>query len=226
MHGRDAHVAVDARQRVPAGRGQDRNMRVIAGSAGGIPLRFSSGDLRPTMDLVRGAIFSALGDLVIGARVLDLFAGSGAYGIEALSRGAAEAVFVDNHRKSIEAIQLNLAKAKLNGQVIREDVFRFLQRCDTPFRLVFADPPYAKRAEDRNFAEELLDCAAVVAAVEPGGIFVLERSPVKGETVSGFWEVTRQKKYGATEVLFCVHKKLRGSDEAARLGSPKSSSDS
>ena len=59
-------------------------MRVIAGSAGGIPLRFSSNDLRPTMDLVRGAIFSALGDLVIGARVLDLFAGSGAYGVTML----------------------------------------------------------------------------------------------------------------------------------------------
>jgi 16S rRNA (guanine966-N2)-methyltransferase len=200
-------------------------MRVIAGSAGGMPLRFSSTELRPTMDLVRGAIFSALGDLVIGARVLDLFAGSGAYGIEALSRGAAEAVFVDNHRKSIEAIRLNLARAKLNGKVIREDVFRFLQRCDAPFRLVFADPPYAKRVEDRNFADELLDSAAVVAAVEPGGVLVLERSPVKGETVSGFWEVTRQKKYGATEVLFCVHKKLRALDGAAQVSSPKSSPD-
>ena len=103
-------------------------MRVIAGSAGGIPLRISSHDLRPTMDMVRGAIFSALGDLVIGARVLDLFAGSGAYGIEALSRGAAEAVFVDNHLKSIEAIRLNLARAKLDGKVVRNDVFRFLQR--------------------------------------------------------------------------------------------------
>ena len=185
-------------------------MRVIAGSAGGISLRFSSNDSRPTMDLVRGAIFSALGDLVIGARVLDLFAGSGAYGIEALSRGAAQAVFVDNHRKSIEAIRLNLRRAKLDGKVIREDVFRFLEKCDAPFQIVFADPPYAKRAEDRNFAEELLNCAALVAALEPSGVFVLERSPVKAETVSGFWEITRQKKYGATEVLFCVHKKLRG----------------
>jgi 16S rRNA (guanine966-N2)-methyltransferase len=176
------------------------------------------------MDLVRGAIFSALGDLVIGARVLDLFAGSGAYGIEALSRGAAEAVFVDNHRKSIEAMRLNLARAKLDGKLVREDVFRFLAKCDAPFRLVLADPPYAKRAEDRNFAEELLDCAALAAAVQPDGVFVLERSPVKGESVSRFWEVTRQKKYGATEVLFCAHKKLRGSDMATQLSSPKSSS--
>ena len=70
------------------------------------------------MDLVRGAIFSALGDLVIGANVLDIFAGSGAYGIEALSRGAAEAVFVDNHLRSIETIRHNLARAKLDGKVV------------------------------------------------------------------------------------------------------------
>jgi 16S rRNA (guanine966-N2)-methyltransferase len=185
-------------------------MRVIAGSAGGIQLRNWSRNARPTMDMVRGAIFSALGDLTIGARVLDLFAGSGAYGIEALSRGAAEAVFVDNQSRSIEAIQLNLARAKLDGKVIREDVFRFLQRCEKPFRLVFADPPYAKRAEDRNFAEELLECEALVAAVEPAGVLVIERSSAKGETTSRFWEITRKKNYGATEVLFCVHKKLLG----------------
>ncbi|HEY1477641.1 MAG TPA: RsmD family RNA methyltransferase [Chthoniobacterales bacterium] len=185
-------------------------MRVIAGSAGGIPLRNSSHNSRPTMDKVRGAIFSALGDLTIGARVLDLFAGSGAYGIEALSRGAAEAVFVDNHPRSIEVIRLNLVRAKLDGKVIREDVFRFLQRCETPFRLVFADPPYAKHAEDRNFAAELLDREALVAVVEPAGVLVIERSSAKGETTSRFWDITRKKNYGATEVLFCVRKKLLG----------------
>jgi 16S rRNA (guanine966-N2)-methyltransferase len=185
-------------------------MRVIAGSAGGIRLRISSNDLRPTMDRVRGAIFSALGDLVIGARVLDLFAGSGAFGIEALSRGAVEAVFVDNHPKSIEAIRLNLVSAKLDGKIIRDDVFRFLQRRKTSFRLVFADPPYAKHAEDRNFAKELLNRVALAGVVEPDGILVIERSSANGETPPGFWEVTRQKRYGATEVLFCVHKKFPG----------------
>src|SRR5215471_15845525 len=99
-------------------------MRVIAGSAGGIPLKTPDHEARPTMDRVREAIFSSLGDLVIGARVLDLFAGSGAFGIEALSRGAAEAVFVDNHPKSVEAIRLNLERTRLVGTVIREDVFK------------------------------------------------------------------------------------------------------
>jgi 16S rRNA (guanine966-N2)-methyltransferase len=181
-------------------------MRVIAGSAGGISLKIPSHDFRPTMDMVRGAIFSALGDLVIGARVLDLFAGSGAYGIEALSRGSAEAVFVDKHLKSIESIRLNLASAKVTGKIIRDDAFRFLQRCETSFRLVFADPPYAKQAGDRNYVAELLESEALVAAVEPGGVLVIERYWVKGETALRFWEVTRKKRYGASEVLFCVQK--------------------
>jgi 16S rRNA (guanine966-N2)-methyltransferase len=181
-------------------------MRVISGSAGGIPLKISSHDFRPTMDMVRGAIFSALGDLVIGARVLDLFSGSGAYGIEALSRGAAEAVFVDNHQKSIESIRLNLARTNLEGKIVRDDAFRFLRKCETSFRLVFADPPYAKQAGDRNYVEELLDSEALIAAVEPGGILVIERSWAKGETALRFWEVTRKKRYGANEVLFCVQK--------------------
>lgn len=158
------------------------------------------------MDMVRGAVFSALGDLVIGARVLDLFAGSGAYGIEALSRGAAEAVFVDNHLKSIEAIRLNLAKAKLAGKVVRNDVFRFLKGCDASFRLVFADAPYAKNVEDRKFVDELMNSETLVAAVEPDGVLVIERSSTKGETAFRYWEITRKKKYGAAEVLFCVHK--------------------
>src|ERR1700744_3935643 len=91
-------------------------MRVIAGSAGGIRLKTPAHDLRPTMDRVREPTFSALGDFVIGAHVLDLFAGSGGYGIEALSRGAAEAVFVDDHPKSIEAIRSNLSRTKIDGK--------------------------------------------------------------------------------------------------------------
>lgn len=185
-------------------------MRVIAGSAGGIRLKIPSHDVRPTMDMVREAAFSALGDIVVGARVLDLFAGSGAYGIEALSRGAAEAVFVDNHPKSIEAIRFNLSMAKLNGKVIRNDVFRFLQIEAVPYRLVFADPPYAKKADDRDFAGELLEKETLVAAIEPGGVLVLECSPVHGKTAFRFWEITRAKKYGATELLFCIQKKLAG----------------
>ena len=181
-------------------------MRVIAGSAGGIRLKIPAHDLRPTMDMVREAAFSALADLVAGSRVLDLFAGSGAYGIEALSRGAAEAVFVDDHPKSIEAIRWNLSKTKLIGKVIRNDAFRFLKRQENQYRLVFADPPYAKSAGDRDFAGELMENESLAAAVEPGGLLVLECSPTREVTTSRFWEVTRTKKYGATRLSFCIHK--------------------
>jgi 16S rRNA (guanine966-N2)-methyltransferase len=183
-------------------------MRVIAGSAGGIRLKIPPHDLRPTMDMVREAAFSALADFPVGARVLDLFAGSGAYGIEALSRGAAEAVFVDNHPKSIEIIRLNLSKTKLAGKVIREDVFRFLKGQNHQYRLVFADPPYLKKAGDRDFAGELMENASLVAAVEPGGLLVLESSPGKELGPSRFWEITRAKKYGGTKLSFCVHRDL------------------
>ena len=185
-------------------------MRVIAGSAGGIRLKTPPHDLRPTMDMVREAAFSALADLVPGARVLDLFAGSGAYGIEALSRGAAEAVFVDNHPKSIEAIRLNLSNSKLNGTVIRNDVFRFLQRQEGQFGLVFADPPYAKKRGDRDFAGELMENESLTKAVNPGGVVVLECSPLKELGVFRLWEVTRAKKYGSSHLLFYMHRRPPG----------------
>src|SRR6202162_1618331 len=102
-------------------------MRVIAGSAGGIRLAVPKRGVRPTMDRVKAAIFSSLGDAVAGARVLDLFAGSGALGIEALSRGASSAVLVEEDRQSSEIIQRNLAKTKLNGHVRQQDVFDFLR---------------------------------------------------------------------------------------------------
>src|SRR2546427_13246241 len=103
-------------------------MRVIAGSAGGIRLAVPKRGVRPTMDRVKAAIFSSLGDAVAGARVLDLFAGSGALGIEALSRGASSAMFVEEDRQSTEMIERNLAKTKLKGRVRQQNVFDFLRR--------------------------------------------------------------------------------------------------
>ena len=76
--------------------------------------------------------------------------------------------------------------------------------------LVFADPPYAKKAGDRDFADELMENESLVDAIEPGGLLILECSPVKEISVFRFWEVTRAKKYGATKLLFCIHKQLPG----------------
>ncbi|MGZ5018988.1 MAG: RsmD family RNA methyltransferase, partial [Chthoniobacterales bacterium] len=102
-------------------------MRVIAGSAGGIRLQVPETDVRPTMDRVKAAIFSSLGDRVVNARVLDLFAGTGALGIEALSRGAASAVFVEEKREAVLGIEQNFIRTKLRGRVRRQEVFAFLE---------------------------------------------------------------------------------------------------
>jgi 16S rRNA (guanine966-N2)-methyltransferase len=178
-------------------------MRIIAGSAGGIPLRVPGHDLRPTMDMVRGAVFSALGDAVVGARVLDLFAGGGGFGIEALSRGAAEVVFVDNHQRAIEAIRFNLAKARLEGSVVRSDVFRYLSSDPMPFQLIFADPPYKKRPADRDYIRDLMAHPSMLNIADPASIVVLERMPSNSEPKFPGWQITRAKRYGGTEIIFC-----------------------
>jgi 16S rRNA (guanine966-N2)-methyltransferase len=179
-------------------------MRVIAGSAGGVRLAVPKSGVRPTMDRVKAAIFSSLGEAIIGARVLDLFAGSGALGIEALSRGAASAMFVEDDRQSAQAIEKNLDKTKLQGRVRNQDVFDFLRRAlnTETFHVIFADPPYEKGQHDENCTEKLLNNESLPQLLEPTGIFVLEKRP--SETVSELklWRVIRQKSYGATEVLF------------------------
>jgi 16S rRNA (guanine966-N2)-methyltransferase len=176
-------------------------MRIIAGSAGGIPLRLPKHDIRPTMEKIRGAIFSSLGDRVIGARVLDLFAGSGAFGLEALSRGAANATFVDHHRDAIVAIQSNCEKTKLRGAIVRLDVFGFLKSNRERFDLIFADPPYSKHAGDPDAAAALLLSPFTPPALASDGFLILERVAGSLPVDEQIWSVVRAKRYGATEVL-------------------------
>jgi 16S rRNA (guanine966-N2)-methyltransferase len=186
-------------------------MRVIGGVAGGIPL-FSprSGNVRPTMDQVRAAIFSSLAERVAGARVLDLFAGTGGLGIEALSRGAVSTTFVERDRAAAEAIHRNLEKTKLaaSGKVSAQDVSAFLQRLGREttlpcFDLIFADPPYTTREQPIDFCLQITTSRALRAALAPEGLLILEKSPRHLLTLdSSVWEITRQKQYGSTEVLF------------------------
>jgi 16S rRNA (guanine966-N2)-methyltransferase len=179
-------------------------MRVIAGSAGGVRLAVPKDDVRPTMDRVKAAIFSSLGDALIGARVLDLFAGSGALGIEALSRGASSAVFIEQDRQSAETIKVNLGKTKLTGRVRQQDVFDFLRQSSMPetFQIIFADPPYQTKKHGERYTEKLLTNEALPQLLESSGVFVLEKRPGEAIPEMKFWRVIRQKTYGATEVLF------------------------
>ena len=179
-------------------------MRVIAGTAGGIRLEVPKNDIRPTMDRVKAAIFSSLGNRIIGARVLDLFAGTGALGIEALSRGAAEVAFIDHDRSAVEVIERNLKKAGVSGRVQKRDVFDFLKRggrgknCD----IIFADPPYDRAKSEDPFTRLLLASSELARMLDSDGIFVLEKMPAEQLPPATVWNLIRNKTYGTTEVLF------------------------
>src|SRR5205814_7658343 len=133
-------------------------MRVIAGSAGGLRLAVPKSRVRPTMDRVKAAIFSSLGGAIIDARVLDLFAGSAALGIEALSSGAASVLFVEEDRQSTEAIEKNLAKTKLGGRVRGREALDFSGRPSGPkgFKLFFAIPLTKKKNLAKTLLKKLL----------------------------------------------------------------------
>ena len=183
-------------------------LRVISGSAGGITLACPrTGDVRPTMDQVRGAIFSSLAESVPDARVLDLFAGAGSLGIEALSRGARSATFVERDRRTVECIRGNLEKTHLaaGAEVLCLDVFTALARplSSHRFECIFADPPYTSADQPQDYTGQLLTNEHLPAVLAPGGLFVLEKSPRQPLPAEiGDWEVVRQKRYGTTEVIF------------------------
>ena len=179
-------------------------MRVIAGTSGGIQLVVPKTDIRPTMDRVKAAIFSSLGERVIGARVLDLFAGTGALGIEALSRGAASVMFVESDRAAVVALERNLEKTGLSGRVRKQDVFDFLSHASTAeaHDLIFADPPYDKSKLGEDFTKLLLRNDRLPSRLTNEGIFVLEKRPGERLPTTDFWEVVRRKTYGATETIF------------------------
>src|SRR5260370_13152677 len=178
-------------------------MSMIARRGGGVPPVSPKNGVRPTVDRVKEAILSSLGEMVTGARVLDLLAGTGALGIEALSRGAATAIFVEEDRQSIAAIEKNLAKTQLAGRVRQQDVFSFLKNAAAEkFQIVFADPPYDKMKSGESFTEKLLDNKTLPRLLEPHGVFVLEKRPSEELPPTKLWQVSRRKTYGATEVLF------------------------
>ncbi len=182
-------------------------MRIIAGIAGGIPLAAPRSLARPTADRVREALFSILGDRVDGAAVLDLFAGSGALGIEALSRGAHSALFVELQSDACRTIEVNLTKARLRGGEVRKmEVLRFLKQSGPSlaarFDLIFADPPYARDEEKRKILDNLLNQKDLPMLLKQDGLFVLEvmeHTPLPSSTP---WQEMDRRRYGGTELAF------------------------
>lgn len=148
-------------------------MRVITGTARGIPLKAPKGmDTRPTMDQVKEGIFSSIQFEVEGRQVLDLFAGSGQLGIEALSRGAAHCTFVDKGRDPISVIRENLKKTRLEekAEIVQADYSSYLKTCRRQFDLVLLDPPYAE-----VFLETALKIISEIDILTNSGIIVCER---------------------------------------------------
>ena len=172
-------------------------MRVITGKARGIQLKTPDGmTTRPTADRVKEALFSIIQFELPGAKVLDLFGGTGQLGIEALSRGAKSAIFVDAGEPACKLIRENLKRTRLeaDAKVIRSDYLEYLKRCRETFDIIFLDPPYAE-----VFLENALNCIGEIDILQTGGIIVTERPLGKDLNVElpGF-ERSKDYKYGKT----------------------------
>ena len=179
-------------------------MRVISGKARGVNLMTPKGDkTRPTADRVKEALFSIIQFDLPGAKVLDLFGGTGQLGIEALSRGAKHATFVDHQEDACRLIKENLKRAKLesDGTVIRSDYLQYLNRCKDKFDIIILDPPYAE-----VFLENALKVITEIDILQSGGIIIAER-PLGKELPCDFAGFTRSKDYKYGQILLTLYRK-------------------
>ena len=178
-------------------------VRVISGSARGLKLNTPGDDrVRPTTDRVKESMFNIIQDWVYDSQVLDLFAGSGALGIEALSRGASQAVFCDNSLDSIKIIKSNIEKARVvdRSQIVRGDFKRCLRDMEAKnqsFDMIFVDPPYYE-----GLFEEVLDTIRSCKILKKDGIVIVEHDAKRPIGQVEGLEVYKEKKYGITMLTF------------------------
>ena len=178
-------------------------MRIIAGTAKGRKLVSPKGSrTRPTSDRVREAIFSIIGDLVEDARILDLYSGTGAMGLEALSRGASQAVFVETDPAALQCLKSNIAAVgcQESGKVVNRPVLSYLEKADLGdgFNLVFADPPYTG-----DLGTLTLKAISKHAKPLKGCLVILEHAPgTPPDNVPDNMGRIETRKYGNTGVTF------------------------
>ena len=181
-------------------------MRVIAGRCGGIALRGGHGPhFRPTAQVVKGSVFDTLYGRVQEAAVLDLFAGSGSLGIEALSRGASRAVFVEQDAKILRALRTNLDRCRVAdlAEVVRADAMKYLEnliRSKETFDIIFADPPYAS-SRAREIAEALNSAGRKVC-----DLLITESGEEFEIPAGGSMEKKRTRKFGQTVVTYLEYR--------------------
>ena len=174
-------------------------MRVISGSVRGRKLKAPVGsDIRPTADLIKESIFNIVQFDIEGRRVLDIFAGTGQLGIEALSRGARSAVFVDSSPHAIKLIAENLKLCGFseNAQIIRRDALKYLQNSEK-FDLIFIDPPYSE-----NVAEDVLGEIIQFDKLNDNGIIIFEMSADRVSPVADLpYKFSKEYKYGGMKIV-------------------------
>lgn len=182
-------------------------MKIIAGEARGLPLLVPKGEVRPTQDRVREALFNILNPILPGASVLDLFCGTGSVGLEALSRGARRACMVDAARSSCQTARENMKRSRLSGgTVVQSDCLSFVQRDRSVYDLIFADPPYCKSFGDRDMIAELMT-SRMHELLAPGGYFIAEAQVGYGvgdafsREFAG-WRIADERTYGKNTLLF------------------------
>ena len=187
-------------------------MRIIGGTAGGRLLKAPKGfDVRPTPDLVRQAVFNSLGDRVPGARVLELFGGTGALSFECLSRGAKHATCIELSRTHARFIQANYEKAGLPAGSLAlrvQDVFTALPQLaalGNQFDLILADPPYGEKNVNRrstSFAQRVLDDAHLPRLLAPAGRLVLGHTKRDTLTLPPIWIEKKMLRHGDSVMRF------------------------
>jgi 16S rRNA (guanine966-N2)-methyltransferase len=172
-------------------------VRIITGKARGTVLKVPKFVVRPTTDRVRGALFAMIGDFIVDAKVLDLFAGCGSLGLEALSRGARSSLFIEQDRGTCRVIESNLERAKLDGgRVVCQTFEKFLRVGGAEdLDLVFADPPY-----DTGYREQLLESPEFLARVRQNGILAIDAPAEASPPESEVWNLLENRRYGSSAI--------------------------
>ena len=184
-------------------------MYIVAGKYKNHKLRSPKGmETRPTTNRLREALFNICQSYIENARFLDLFAGSGAIGLEALSRGAKEVTFIDSHRESIHCIKQNIESLQLetNARAIQGDVFTLIPKFEkqgVKFDIIYADPPYEQGHGEQLWSQKLLQLIDQHQVLEPGGYLFIEESSSMELTLDGLstLEVVSIRKMGRASLL-------------------------
>jgi len=179
-------------------------MRITGGVLCGRRVTAPRAGTRPTQDMVREALFAVLGARIEGSRFLDLYAGSGAVGIDAWSRGAATVCWVESGRRVLDVLRRNVRDlCDGEGRVDGSDALRFLEKARNggEFDIIFGDPPYAGR-DERSLAGAILHAVDGGGALRSGGVVIVESRSGGNEDVRDGWQLEGRRRYGDTELAF------------------------